>query len=269
MIRKLIVEDVTKTIVPWWKDVPNLKAITELEFKPGLNAIYGPNGSGKSTILSVLAKTLCCHQGGRQVVTGHAISDLRSYEGWNDGIKIDHDGSPTMYFDPGAAVGLIGGMAGFDYDFICEGGDNATFKGSSGQTTARRMWSTLHSMIDNTFPEIKWKVDKDEYIQKILSGTGPRECPTVLLDEPSRSLDLWSELGFWRIVDKAVAAGIQVIVVTHSVFPLNRGSSVNYIETVDEYISHTRADLELYYLLPQMIRLRKEINTRHNPSTGN
>ena len=272
MIRNITVTNKTKCVVPWWDKAKGTKDIETLEFKPGLNCLYGPNGSGKSTILAAIAKMLCCHQGGRQKVTGEAVREVYTHEGLRDGVLPDHDGSPIMYFDPGAAVGLIGGMAGFDPDIMFEGAQNCTFHGSSGQITGQRMMPVLDAILKGKWPtQVEWTAHNHEgrydWLGTFLKGTGDKTCPTLLLDEPSRSLDLRSELGLWRIIDKAVQSGVQVIVATHAVFPLNR-PDVNFIETVPNYLKHTRVDLEFYYLLPEAFRLLDPLKKGSTETSG-
>lgn len=269
MIRSINITNPDNAVVPWWKNASGLKGLTRMDFKPGLNAIYGPNGSGKSTLLMTIAKMLCCHQGGRQVVTGESLREIGHKAPFKDGVLPDHDGSPIIYFDPGAAVGLFGGMAAFDDDFFMEGVQNAVMKGSSGQTTAFRMQPVLGAILEGKWSSVEWKVAKDrhDWLAKLLEGTGHKECPTLLLDEPSRSLDLRSELGLWRVINKAVKDGVQVIVATHAVFPLNR-PGVNFIETAPGYVKQTRRDLDYDYLLPEAVRLAKTPEKGSEPEPG-
>lgn len=268
MIRSIIVTDKTKCVVPWWDKATGTKDITKLDFKPGLNCLYGRNGSGKSTLLAAIAKMLCCHQGGWQKVTGEALRELFPYKERRDGVLPDHDGSPILYFDPGATVGLFGGS--FDYDFMDEGLMNCMFKGSSGQTTGNRMRPVLDAILKNKWPEREYRVsmqsEESAWLETFLAGTGEKERPTLLLDEPSRSLDLRSELGLWRLIDKAVAQGVQVIVATHAVFPLNR-TDVNFIETTPDYLRDVRIDLELAYLIPEAMRILGPLNEQDSTPT--
>lgn len=238
MIRELTITDPSNTCMPWWPKVEWLKGQTRIEFKPGLNAIYGPNGTGKSTVIQAMARTLCCAQGGRQMVTSTALDNLgyTSDTGvFKDGALPVHDGSPVLYFDPDQAVGLFGGLAAFDDDFMNEGLGNVMFKGSSGQTTMNRIETVINAMHRGQWPTMERKVKKCKGLDPFLNGSFDKVGPTILLDEPSRSLDLRYELAFWKLTDKAIAAGVQVIMATHSVFPLNR-LGTHYIETQPGYV---------------------------------
>lgn len=244
MIRELAITDAARTCIPWWDKVAWLKGRERIEFKPGLNLVYGPNGSGKSTLFTAIARMLCCHQGGRQLVTLDALRELGVGYGKPDildGAKPVHDGSPVMHFDPGMAVGLVGGMAAFDWDFSDEGFRNCMFKGSAGQTTVMRLDTVVNAMHHGKWPELAWKVkDKPEGLASFLAGSFDKVGPTVLLDEPSRSLDLRMELGLWKLIDRAVANGVQVIVATHSVIPILREHPGHIIETQDGFLAQVQ-----------------------------
>ena len=228
MIRSLVVTDPSRCVVPWWGTVPFLKGRERIDFGPGLNVVCGPNGSGKSTVLSAISQTMFAHQGGRQTVTKESL------QRWEDGVLPDHDGSPVIYFDPKVKVGLSYG-GGFDHDFTQEGVWEAMAKESAGQSVKRRMDAVIQALHLNEWPETKWCVNApDTRYETFLAGSGPKERPTVILDEPTADLDFRCEIGFWRLVRKAVASGVQVITATHSVYAfLEEG--VNFIETAPGY----------------------------------
>jgi energy-coupling factor transporter ATP-binding protein EcfA2 len=162
MIYRLNIEDPAKTPVKWLAQVAAFKQPRAFEFKPGLNILWGRNGSGKTTLTKVLARLFHCEQGNQPLVTEESLREL-TCEGTLEaadirkGIKITHDGQGVRHFDPGHAVGLMGGKAAFDWDFGTEGIVNAMFKGSAGQTTMFRFDSIINEIAAGEVPEVTWK----------------------------------------------------------------------------------------------------------------
>lgn len=243
--------DPKQTVCPWWHEVPWLKGKTEIPLGPGLNVIFGRNGSGKSTVLSTIAKLLCCETGDRQLIGQWTTRDL--YEGHGDkgtlklGVEPLHDGSPIVHFDPSKTVGLFGGA--FDWDFGDMGIRNAMFKGSSGQTSLMRMDTCLAAALKGKWPKVEWKIPKDRFndLVKFLEGDGTKVRPTLLMDEPSRSLDLRTEIRLFQLLQKIADSGVQVIIATHSVFALHMDGA-NFIETEAHYVEDARIETELHFL---------------------
>jgi len=245
MIKSLSIIDPKNACIPWFDQVGWLKRKKSLDFTPGVNILFGPNGSGKSTVLKAIARPLHCEQGGTQKVTEHSIRDVsgemhfekgtnRSWRDAKDGVLPVHDGSPVIYFDPSDAVGLIGGS--FDYDFMELGLQNATSHKSAGQTTWSRAGVWVQAVLENQWPEIERKRAPADWMKKVLEGTLPKDRPTVLLDEPSKSLDILSEVVFWvNTVYMAHRQKVQFIAATHSPFALGL-PGVNYIETAPGYL---------------------------------
>lgn len=234
MITGITITDPTNTCVKWWPEVEWLKGVTELAFKPGVNVIIGPNGSGKSTVLTALARLLMCEQGGVQKITYDAMSEAG--DGKKTGLTIQHDGSPVVYCDPNKTVGLIGG--GFDYDFLDEGVHNTMFKGSAGQTTVSRLNHALHLLVGREpFPAVTRKgVPKDvQWVQDLIGTPPEKPIPTIILDEPTRCLEMKLDAGFWgNLVKHSEKNGVQILVAAHSPFCVDL-PGVHYIETKKLY----------------------------------
>ena len=252
MIRRVKITDPERCLLSWWKDIPWLQAQKkEILFKPGLNVLYGPNGSGKSTVLTLIAKMLCCYDGTRQLVGDYTTQDY--FDGpygerkLKTGVVPVHDGSPILHFDPSQTVGLIGGS--FDYDFIHEGAANSMLHESAGNTSAHRMGTTLAAVFGNEWPEpqIKWKVREERFpdLAKMLKGTLKKSKPTVLLDEPGRSLDLGRLTTFFHKLAKV--KDVQVILATHSPFAL-RLEGAHYIETEKDYLKLARVHTDIHFI---------------------
>jgi energy-coupling factor transporter ATP-binding protein EcfA2 len=224
--------------------VEALLKLEELSFTEGLNILWGRNGAGKSTLLHAIARLFHCEQGGTSTITSHSLSQLRSSIFHDSeplsGITCEHDGKPMLYVNPGNAIGLIGGLAGFDPDFSSLGTQNAMYKGSSGQTTDFRMIQVLGQPIPD---EIPWKIPRRDtpvcaFVEKFLEANSEPGRVTLLLDEPERSLDWESQLRLWDTLTRTPR--FQCIVATHSPLAMNIASA-NYIELSPTYLDMCRA----------------------------
>lgn len=279
MIHRLTVKDPAKAVCPWWSTVEWLKGRESIEFGPGLNVIFGKNGSGKSTILTTIAKLLCCYDGDQQLVGQHTTTDMTEYDSGTKtrklrlGVNVEHDGSPIMHFDPSQRVGLIGGS--FDWDFGDAGLRNTMFHGSSGQTCMMRMNRCLAAAFRGEWPELVWKTHKQPELVALLAGDGTKVRPTLLLDEPSSNLDLRTEIMLMQGLQRIANSGVQVIVATHSVFALHfDGATI--IDTTKDYADMAKFDVEMHFLSalmkePKRLELMMGFVKEHrgsNPPSG-
>ena len=263
MIYKLDIKDPTQTPVKWLSKVEAFKQPRTFEFKPGLNVLWGRNGSGKTSLTKVLARLFHCEQGNHPIVTQESISELGggpfSEIDLKKGLKITHDGQGVRHFDPGHAVGLMGGGAAFDWDFGMEGIANTMFKGSAGQTTMFRFDRLINEIVAGEVPEVAWKFsrsgnsgtwgDRVKLVERFLEGNAEKGQPTVLLDEPERSYDLNAQVGVWRLL-RAYADQVQFIVASHSLFAL-KIPDAHYIELSPRYLAGSEAVLDLLTKWPE------------------
>lgn len=221
MIYELKIKDPSKSCVPWWTNVQCLKGRKKITFKAGLNVLVGPNGSGKSTVLTTMARMLHCEQGGIQKTTWSSIRDVMKNEKLLKGVEPIHDGRPVVSFSPEKEVGLVGGS--FDDDFMMQGVQNCMFRGSSGETTRQRLALPLMIILGHEkFPAVDMKHHSvPDSVKKFLAGNkvlpkGKRSRSTIILDEPDRSLDMNSQVGFWIRAAQATKSRLQIIVAAHS-----------------------------------------------------
>ncbi len=250
MIASLEIIDPEDTPVKWWKDVPALHEPRTIKFKPGVNILWGPNGSGKSTLLLALARLTHSDQGGTSVITKTSIkhlfdSELRRETGprhkLREGLKLAFDGQPVVYIDPNAHPGLIGGMAGFDYDFMDEiGGSMGRNHISSGQ----RALSSFQKKRPATIKKKDvWDGHEDlPAIKKLLKATIKKGPLTTLMDEPEANFDWPNRLTFWDVVMRSPH---QHIIATHSPFALRLTKHVNLIELQPGYAEECREVLKI------------------------
>ena len=257
MIYKLTIKDAAHTPVPWLPQIEAFRQPRTFDFKPGINVLWGRNGSGKTSLTKVLARLLHCEQGGSPSVTHESLAELVggsfSEIDLKKGVEISHDGQGTRHFDPGHAVGLMGGGAAFDWDFGSQGVANAMYKGSSGQTTMFRFDQLIKEIVAGDIPEVEWKApresgagiwgDRVRLASFFLEGNADQGQPTVLLDEPERSYDLNAQVGVWRLL-RAYADQVQFIVASHSLFAL-KIPDANYIELSPRYLAGSEDVLDI------------------------
>lgn len=210
-----------------------------MQFTPGVNVIFAPNGTGKSTLLKIMALFTASEQGGVSTYTSSWQHDIYDFNKSKvEGLKVAHDGQPVLYTNPRQAVGLIGGMAGFDDDFFEQGVMEATNKSSTGLTTISRMGRIIETLAGNrAFPQ---KIENKGYglneeVKNIIAPTIDIGNRTILLDEPESGLAIHVQEKIWQMIAKgANDHNFQIIVATHSPFSLTLDA--NFIELMPNYI---------------------------------
>lgn len=242
MITKIEIQDPSKTPVSHFSMARGLEKLRTLELRPRINVLLGPNGCGKSTLLQLLAHTFMCAEGQVPTVTYDALKKFSTPMGY----IVHHDGSPVGFADPSHDVGLDTGH--FVDDFFLAGVQSVfAKKSSSGQQTDYKLW-TLFSKLLKEGVETDWRVpkkwDKDHPMaakiqnwmaaQEITHSEDPHSR-VLLLDEPDRSLDLFHQAKLWDLLFR-VNERVQIIVSTHSIYPLLRLPREQIIDLVPGYL---------------------------------
>jgi energy-coupling factor transporter ATP-binding protein EcfA2 len=247
MIYSLDIRHPDKTPIAWLPKVEALAQPRMFEFKPGLNILWGRNGSGKTTVLRLLSMLCHCMQGSVPRVTQRSLMELCGHGGGDvrEAIRLKHDGQGVRHFDPGHTVGIDSGA--FDDDFFSAGVSNTMFKGSAGQTTSFRFEDTIVGVMRGRVPKVEWVAPRGQNAAKVaehfLKANAKKGPPTVLLDEPERSLDINCQVGCWRSI-RAYAGTTQFIVASHSLFALNIPEA-NYIDMSPGYLEGCKKALGL------------------------
>lgn len=222
--------------------------------------LFGPNGCGKSTLLNILAAY--------SLVPRHYSG---GYRGWSNiredlGLPYDTksinlpedlkhrsispasvawDGSPTFFFNSEAgdkAIYDLGDLGDKSPDGLTEIEDLMTAKRrSSGEVRLTKL-KKVKMALDNPPPLLELSYDefhkkpilKDLY--EYIKGLPRIGRPTLLLDEPDRSLSLINNLFFWGKFIPSLTPTYQVIVATHSPLVLLGQHRFNMIDVSPGYL---------------------------------
>lgn len=247
MIRKLSILDVNATPISWWPKVDALKELQEITFEPErINILWAPNGIGKSTIIRALARMTHCEQGGVPKVTRESIGHFVGREGKvNGGMCLLADGQPTFHYDPNARVGFLDNGAAYDHDFFSEGvlqSVSIQFR-SSGQQAQRNTARILENAVKTTgIDSTLLRQVTDDALREIIGNgltntMGETGRPTLLLDEPGRSIDLPNQVAMWKSLTRQTH--FQLIVATHSPLALEI-EGARYLDLQPGYLEECR-----------------------------
>lgn len=158
-----------------------------INFEGRLNVLIGPNGSGKSTILSTLARAVGCGEGGWS--RGEAAN--LEFE-----IRLDWDGKPVFYQDchRDSEISFLNPSFFEENDFLRSSGERRI-----------GLINELINAFETRFPTYKLRSD---------------DRPTILLDEIDNHIGFAGQSILWKDVLPTLIKKYQVIVSTHSIFPL-------------------------------------------------
>lgn len=248
------------------------------------NVVVGPNGAGKSALIGALALYSLSHFSWRSSLDRHYLGEDKFWaEGgwWRDmseflpGIGCDGDMAPALYYRPGHIPGnddsvTAAMMCGY-FELAKEYG-RQTDKRSSGQGCLARL-DAIRAFLRGEEGEAKlaeyalddWRAGRapkkmgacgSRYelraeVLKARAAAGAKALaggarPVVLMDEPEQSLDALAETRLWRELSAcADRCPAQVIIATHSLYPIMRPERFNLIEAVPGYIELVRTEMGL------------------------
>ncbi|MBW2037194.1 MAG: ABC transporter ATP-binding protein [Deltaproteobacteria bacterium] len=164
--------------------------------------IVGPNGSGKSTLLKVAAGVIRPGSG-EVLLLGRNIARLKRREiARNLGYFPQNDVSGFDYsVHEVVAMGRFCRLSGAGF---LSSNDMAVIEKCLLQTGTQHYRQRLLSRLSG-----------GERQRVLLASVLAQEPEVLLLDEPSRGLDLHHQVRFFRLLGKLVAGGMGVAVVTH------------------------------------------------------
>lgn len=248
------------------------------------NVVVGPNGAGKSALIGALALHCLSHFSWRSSLDRHYLGQDKFWtkgDWWRDmpeflpGIGCDGDLAPALYYRPGHIPGnddsvTAAMMCGY-FELAKEYG-RQTDKRSSGQGCLARLDAIRaflrgeeggvmlaeYALDDWRAGRVPKKVghgdstyDLRAEVLKVRAAAGAEALaggskPVVLMDEPEQSLDALAEACLWRELSQCSdRCPAQVIIATHSLYPIMRPERFNLIEAVPGYIERVRSEMGL------------------------
>ncbi|MFP4376575.1 MAG: AAA family ATPase [Spirochaetales bacterium] len=179
-----------------------------IEFGPRINIVFGPNGAGKSTMLNAIANEVGCGSGGWNT------DQQRGGLSFPFQAKVSWDNEPVFFQDC---------YADSDNSFLAEGYlESHDFLRSSGEVRIGLI-NELVSHIERRFVSYRQPRDKR---------------PTLLLDEVDNHIGLVGQSILWREIFGQLSKKYQLIVSTHSVFPLLlRRNNAQRVDEVHELVA--------------------------------
>jgi energy-coupling factor transporter ATP-binding protein EcfA2 len=243
-----------------------------------VNVLVGPNGIGKSSLIAALSyETLTYFNSVSSFDDEYTevfpkalwVQVGKSYS--NDyaflpGLHCDSDKAPALYYRPGHIPGnkpnLTHALVHGGYSREVHRYGELTDKKSSGQQ-ASAVLGDIKAVLAGDVKGIRygytnWKYGKQskelernfhsfdyqaEILKKLYGSASPDAKPVVLMDEPEQSLDAMTETQLWKLIAGADCSRVQVIVATHSLYPLMHPEQFNLIEAVPGYAAEVRSML--------------------------
>ena len=247
------------------------------------NVLVGPNGSGKSSLLQALALHTLSYFVGRSSFDNNFTSrSPQSEPFWGNegspwlkkfkylpGLTCDSDFGPALFYRPGHIPGnddsvTAAMMCGYFKEARSYG--ELVAKKSSGQQGQARL-AELQAVLkgeiqDIGYQYVNWTAGKEprslngpgwigdwdhqaEVLKAQYAKVSLNAIPVLLMDEPEQSLDARAEVELWNQISNADMTKLQVIVATHSLYPLMHPERFNLIETAPGYASEVRALMQL------------------------
>jgi ABC-type cobalamin/Fe3+-siderophores transport system ATPase subunit len=240
------------------------------------NVLVGPNGAGKSAVMQTLALRFLAYFSGASTFDDKYLRDSeadawwtkevywRDNAEWLKGLKCKTDNGPALYYRPGH---IPGNECSITHSMMMGYFEQAKAYGmlvkdkSSGQQSQAVLQRILDALAGRELPtdyaQLNWP-----YGRKLKEAGGQghpghfapqaealKKCyppdtvgiPLILMDEPEQSLDARAEGQLWNAIAHADCSRMQVIVATHSLYPLLHRDKFNLIESEPGFIKDVLA----------------------------
>jgi len=234
------------------------------------NVIVGPNGSGKSALMQSLALRHLAYFMGHSALDDKYVVGHDSDAFWTNASRWGHDwtflqgfdckgdGAPVLYYRPGH---IPGNERDYTHAMMVGYFEEAKAQArlvegkSSGQQSQALLKGLLSALSGDGLPvaydAVNWRFGRQARELSRQQWTGAYEhqaevlkklfltestgTPALLMDEPEQSLDARAEMQLWNALAQADCSRMQVIVATHSVYPLLHPKKFNIIEAEGGY----------------------------------
>jgi energy-coupling factor transporter ATP-binding protein EcfA2 len=235
------------------------------------NVLVGPNGAGKSAVMLTLALRFLAYFTGSSTLDEKYLRDRdadawwdKSYTWgdknlWLQGLSCTTDNGPALYYRPGHIPGNecdITHAMMMGYFEEAKAYAKLVDKKSSGQQSQAVLARILEVLAGTNLPDdyamLNWSYGRTcrkqgepahfghfapmaEVLKKHYPPC-PGARPLILMDEPEQSLDARAEGRLWSAIAQADCSRMQVIVATHSLYPLLHKDKFNLIESEPGFV---------------------------------
>lgn len=226
------------------------------DFGPRVNVIFGENGCGKSSILrTISAHSLVPQDGGWSRVPssldwqGDVPKTMEKMTPGDILADVEWDGSASYRYESEVALDGYKQWNGIGNGLFGEGSREALLLNSQwGGSAGQKCLMALNKLCDGAIghkkevlPDLRPDKLPTDYsgrkdpraraVKEYIRGLpGRRVRPTMILDEPDRSLSLEMQALLWTsLIPRFVQAGYQVIAASHSPFCLAKQPGKNVI----------------------------------------
>jgi len=242
------------------------------------NVIVGENGAGKSALLMTLAiRFLAWFTGYSAFDSKYTSLNRDAIEWWGrprgwgtdwqfmPGLQCETDNAPALYYRPGHIPGnehsvTTAMMCGY-FDLARQYA-KLTDNKSSGQACLATMDRVIRAVAGEELPteyaHVNWRFGREvpppnerrgqfvgdwewqAHVLKSLMVPAPGCRPLILMDEPEQSLDARAEARLWKSIEAADLGKVQIIVASHSVYPILHPERFHLIECEAGYAQAVR-----------------------------
>ena len=248
------------------------KTLTFSLTKP--NVVVGPNGSGKTALLDTLAIRFLTYFSSQSALDRRYVLEVDARAWWTksgprpleyvwlEGLTCQTDNAPALYYRPGHVPGneptIADAMMGEYWEQAHEYAQLVEHK-SSGQQKQAVLGKILEALegkdLPVTYALTNWEFGtqprdvnriptleygRDVYVKaevlKALYRPTANAIALILMDEPEQSLDVRAEAQLWSRISRADCTKMQIIVATHSMYPLLHKDSFHLMETQPGYV---------------------------------
>jgi predicted ATPase len=251
--------------------------ITFSESKP--NIIVGPNGAGKSALLTALSMLSLSYLTGQSTLDGTYVNGSKTEKlwaresRWSDeflflpGLEYESDLAPAVYYRPNHIPGNEPWInTAIMMGYVDEGKEHIKMvkdKSSGQQALAlqERLFKVLAAdNVPDEYPQRKWGygLEKSKRSDQHFWSDGHSKAEvlkrmyvdrkagkfTLIADEPEQSLDALAKVKMWKAVAAADLSKMQIIIASHSLYPLQHPDKFNIIEAVPGFVDSVRSALQ-------------------------